>query len=190
MGSGTLRLTNALDHQGATIVDGGALQMDGTVSITGFSVNPASTLAGNGSVRNRDRSGGRDGLAGRARRRRRECARRAARARHVTMQAGATLAIDINGPNAGTGYDRLDAIMRADINGATLHVTIGGSPAAFTPAPGTAFVIVTNAIGTFAGTAGRRDRAGRLAAVPHHLRGRRRQRRRARSPTMRRQSPG
>jgi fibronectin-binding autotransporter adhesin len=51
MSSGTLILSNALNHQGATIIDGGALQMDGTVSTSTFSVNMGTTLAGNGSVR-------------------------------------------------------------------------------------------------------------------------------------------
>jgi fibronectin-binding autotransporter adhesin len=150
IGSGTLRLTNTLDHQGATIIDGGTLQMDGTVSLSTFSVSTGSTLAGNGSVRVANVQAGAQvspgpiGAGG-------VSAPGVLTADIVSMQAGATLAIDVNGPNAGAGYDRLASMTRVELNGATLHVTIGGSPAAFTPAPGSTFVIVSNAIGTFAG---------------------------------------
>ncbi len=150
IGSGTLRLTNALDHQGATTIDGGALQMDGSVSISAFSVNTGSTLAGNGSVRNATVQSGATvspgslGAGG-------VSAPGVLAAHLVSMQPGATLAIDINGPDAGTGYDRLLSVNGVDLNGATLQVTVGGSPTAFTPAPGAVFVIVTNATGAFAG---------------------------------------
>ena len=150
IGSGTLRLTNTLDHQGATIIDGGTLQMDGTVSLSTFSVNTGSTLAGNGSVRvanvqaGAKVSPGAIGAGG-------VSASGVLTADIVSMQAGATLAIDVNGPNAGAGYDQLASITRVELNGATLQVTIGGSPVAFTPAPGSVFVIVSNAVGTFAG---------------------------------------
>jgi len=146
LGSGTLRLTSTLDHQGATSIDSGALQMDGTVSLSTFSVNTGSTLAGNGSVRDVTVQPGAaispGGLAAGN-----VSAPGVLAAQLVSMQPGATLAIDINGPNPGSGYDRLVSADTVHLNGATLQVTVGG----VTSPPGTVFVIATNASGAFAG---------------------------------------
>ena len=178
LGSGTLRLTNALDHLGATIVDGGALQMDGTVSITGFSVNAPSTLAGSGSVR----------LA--------------------TVQAGATVspgAFGAGGVSAPGVLHARDITMQAGRDARDRHQRSERRhelrPARRDRARGYQRRDTARDDGRLAGrihtgawhglrhrdqrhrhvrgTAGRRGRAGRLATVPHHIRGRRRQRRRA-----------
>jgi hypothetical protein len=65
-----------------------------------------------------------------------------------TLSAAATLAIEINGAGLGSGYDRLAAITDAELNGATLAVTLS-----YLATPGTQYTIVTNATGQFAGLA-------------------------------------
>ena len=65
---------------------------------------------------------------------------------NTSLSAGSTLRIELNGPTAGTGYDRLQATTVATIAGATLALQTN-----FAPAFGAQFVILTNAAGTFAG---------------------------------------
>ena len=64
----------------------------------------------------------------------------------VTFSPGATLAVELNGTTAGTGYDQLLTSGTAALNGARSWCTPSIQHAA-----GTAFIIVTNAAGTFAG---------------------------------------
>ncbi|TCP10971.1 DUF4347 domain-containing protein [Simplicispira metamorpha] len=79
---------------------------------------------------------------------------------NLSMQAGSTLAAQINGTTAGTGYDQVVVNGAADVTGATLSVTHG-----YVPGPGDSYVLIANdaadaVTGTFSGLA----QAGTLAA--------------------------
>jgi YVTN family beta-propeller protein len=63
----------------------------------------------------------------------------------VTFSPRASLIVDINGPVAGTDYDRLDVKVAATLNEATLIARFGA-----VLAQGTDLTILTNAQGTFA----------------------------------------
>jgi autotransporter-associated beta strand protein len=70
---------------------------------------------------------------------------------NVAFSAGSTFAVTLNGTAAGTGYDQLSVTGTVNLAGATLDVNLG-----FTPAVGSAFVLIQNdgvdaVVGTFAG---------------------------------------
>ena len=69
----------------------------------------------------------------------------------LTLDGSVTVDEEIDGPNAGSDYDRIRASGDVDLAGAHLNVTLG-----FAPAPGTVFRIIDNTgtnpvAGTFAG---------------------------------------
>jgi autotransporter-associated beta strand protein len=143
-GAGKLTLTGRTTLTGFAAVTGGALQFDGTSLGTNFAVASGGTLAGSGALYTVHALAGSTvapgplagGVSGPG----------VLTAIALTLSPGATLAIDLNGPDAGTGFDRLVGNNFIDVTGATLQVRTG-----FTPAPGATFVIVTNVRGTFAG---------------------------------------
>jgi fibronectin-binding autotransporter adhesin len=134
-GEGSLTLCGAIEHRKDTFVlegtlivesghdapvfvDGGILGGTGrvrTVSVTNGAINPG---------------GRRPGVL---------------TADNVTFSPRASLIIDINGPVAGTDYDRLDVKSAATLNEATLIARFGAVLTA-----GTELTILTNAQGTFA----------------------------------------
>jgi autotransporter-associated beta strand protein len=70
---------------------------------------------------------------------------------NVAFSAGSTFAVTLRGTTAGTGYDLLSVTGTVNLAGATLNVNL-----AFTPALGSAFVLILNdgtdaVVGTFAG---------------------------------------
>src|SRR5262249_50221362 len=72
---------------------------------------------------------------------------------NVASSAGSTLPWMMNGPPAGTGHDQLSVIGTVNLAGTTLNVNLP-----FTPAVGSAFVLIQNdgtdaVVGTFAGLA-------------------------------------
>jgi fibronectin-binding autotransporter adhesin len=67
---------------------------------------------------------------------------------NVSLNSGATLRIDINGPAAGTEYDQVQVTGATALNaGAALNVSLG-----YVPANGAQFVIVDNEVGASTGT--------------------------------------
>ncbi|MCI0684641.1 MAG: CSLREA domain-containing protein [Gemmataceae bacterium] len=57
----------------------------------------------------------------------------------VTLAAGSTFGVELNGDTAGAGYDQLNVIGGVDLGNATLDVSLG-----FAPALGDSFLVVNN----------------------------------------------
>jgi autotransporter-associated beta strand protein len=147
-GTGTLTLTGNHAIGGTTtLAGGGGLIVNGSlpnrlfvnaglIGGTGF-INEIAAATGFGSIAPGPSPGGAGtGILGTA---------------TVTLGSSMTLAVNVNGPTAGTGYDRLAVSAQVSIGNAALQVTRG-----YTPAPNASFTIVDNAgaspvFGTFAG---------------------------------------
>ena len=146
-GAGTVVLSGAEAYAGATSVDGGTLQLDGSLASTGaVTVKSGATLRGNGSTAGAIGVQGGGTLAPGA-------SPGALACRGLTMVAGATLAAEVDGPTAVSGYDQVAVSGPVSLGGATLSVTLG-----FAPADGQSFTLVAQqqgqAVGgTFAGLA-------------------------------------
>jgi autotransporter-associated beta strand protein len=136
-GAGALTLTGASTHTGGTRVLQGSLFVN--AAHAGAVLVQGGTLGGDGSgtIGTINATGGTiaPGINGPA----------ILHATTVTMTAASTLAIQLNGPAAGTGYDQLDAAA-ATLGGATLNLQLD-----YAPTIGQTFTIVENATGTFAG---------------------------------------
>jgi YVTN family beta-propeller protein/autotransporter-associated beta strand protein len=140
-GTGRLILSGIAAHTGTTTLNDGILEINGTHTTASVTMYLA-TLAGSGTIGDVGMfcsgtiSPGGASTTG------------ILTAGHVAMDAGTTLAIRLNGPAAGTDYDRLNATSGVDLNGATLSVSLG-----YTPNGGESYTIATNANGTFDGLA-------------------------------------
>ncbi|WP_066253511.1 Ig-like domain-containing protein [Hydrogenophaga flava] len=144
-GAATLTLSGANTNTGGTSVSAGTLAVDGSTN-SATTVASGATLAGSGilggdvTVQN----GGTlaPGNAG---------AGNLTVNGNLTMNAGSTLALDINGATAGTGYDRVVVNGAVDVSGATLAVNHG-----YTAGNGETYAVVVNdaadaITGTFSG---------------------------------------
>jgi YVTN family beta-propeller protein len=149
IGAGTLTLLGTSTHAGTTVATG-TLLVDGTHTSAPLYV-AGGTLGGSGSVGNVTMGSGvlapggvipGAAIPG--------AATAILSAAQVTLAAGVSFVVELNGTVAGPGdgYDRLDVSGVAEINGATLKVV-----PSIMPATGTTFTILTNATGTFAGLA-------------------------------------
>ncbi len=137
VGAGALTLNGDGRGEGFLVVDAGRLVLNGANPDASVTLN-SSTLSGVGqmsqlAVNNGEVAPGNNGPG-------------MLSAGHASLSAGSTLRIELNGPTAGTGYDRLQVANVATINGATLALQTN-----FAPAFGAQFLILTNAAGTFAG---------------------------------------
>jgi YVTN family beta-propeller protein len=154
-GAGTLVIAGATTHQ-KTVVSQGRLvvtgshtadiELDGgSLSVTGTVGTIIANTASSGVISPGDNGPGE------------------LRTAQAQFAADTTLQIELNGPAMGTGYDRLTTTGGTPtvLGGATLSVTLG-----YTPTAGTAFTIVTNASGAFAGLA----EGDVLVLNGHHLR--------------------
>jgi YVTN family beta-propeller protein len=136
-GSGRLILSGTAQHP-STAVQGGVLQFDGMhikpITATGL-------IAGSGTIDSADVFGPGGVAPGGA-----STTGILTAVGVVTFHTGSTFAVRLNGPTAGTDYDRLVTYGGAVLNDATLNVTLG-----YMPTGGTTFTILTNASGTFNG---------------------------------------
>ncbi|WP_279387970.1 choice-of-anchor U domain-containing protein [Thiobaca trueperi] len=115
-GAGTLTLSGANTYTGATTVSAGTLLIQG--SLAGSVAATAGTrLGATGGV----------GTTG------------SVATGALTIAAGGTLAAEINGTTAGTGYDQMNVTGAVNVSGATLALTLG-----FTPAAGNSFILINN----------------------------------------------
>ena len=145
IGAGTQVLSGASTHAGATTVNGGTLQVDGSIALSTTTVNGGATLAGSGSLADVIVAAGGTLAPG--------SSAGELGAGSVEFAAGATFAVELGGTTAGTGYDRLTVTGTVDIGGATLDISLIAS---FLPAAGQTFTIIDNdggdaVTGTFAG---------------------------------------
>jgi YVTN family beta-propeller protein/autotransporter-associated beta strand protein len=146
IGTGTLILSGTSAHAGGTTLASGTLLVNGVHTAAPLYV-AGGTLGGAGSVGTVTMGSGvlapgssGPGAPG--------AATAILHAAQITMAAGVSFIVDVNGTVAGTGYDRLDVSGVAAIDGATLKLM-----PSILPATGTTFTILTNATGTFAGLA-------------------------------------
>ncbi|WP_277699894.1 Ig-like domain-containing protein [Pseudomonas sp. REST10] len=144
-GSGSLTLTANNTSTGSSTVFAGTLIVDGNTSST-TTVASGATLAGSGSLGGNVtvQSGGTlspgNGGAGSLNIN-----------GNLSLTAGSTLALDINGTTAGSGYDRVLVNGSANLSGATLAVTHG-----YTAGSGDRYTVIVNdggdaITGTFTG---------------------------------------
>ena len=149
-GIGTLTLLAANTYTGATIIDAGTLQVNGSTAAAGaLTVNNGGILGGTGTVGGpvTVKSGGTiaPGLSPGI-----------LNSGNVAFSAGATFAVELTGtiPGSGPGgHDQLNVTGTVELGGAALSITSD-----FTPAPSDEFVIINNdgsdpVVGTFSGLA-------------------------------------
>jgi len=120
---GVLILAPAVaDYSGPTSAAAGTLQLDGDlVATASLTVQTGATLTGNGSSAAAiDVQSGATLAPGSSPGR--------LRAGGLTMSAGATLVVEINGASAGTDYDQVAVNGPVDLGGATLSVALAHAP--------------------------------------------------------------
>jgi hypothetical protein len=147
-GASTLTFSGTGSHTGATSVNAGSLLVNGALSASSsVTVASGATLGGSGSISSNTtvnsggtlspgNSPGTLTLNG-----------------NLTMASGSTLAIEINGSTAGSGYDQVVVNGAVDVSGATLSAT-----QAYTAGSGDSYTIIVNdaadsVTGTFTGLA-------------------------------------
>jgi len=131
-GLGTQTLGDTNTYSGATTVDAGKLVINGSISTSTTTVNSTGTLAGSGTVGAvtvKDGGfiapGNSPGILNTG---------------NITLEAGSSLRIEIDGATVGTQYDRLNVTGSVSLAG-LLSMTMSGS---YAPANGTLFFILAN----------------------------------------------
>ncbi|WP_330115143.1 Ig-like domain-containing protein [Pseudomonas sp. JS3066] len=146
-GTGTLTLSGTNNYTGATTVSAGTLAVNGSTT-SATTVASGGTLAGSGTLGGAVtiQSGGilSPGNSGTG---------ALTINGNLGMATGSTLAVDINGTTAGTGFDQLVVTGAVDVSGATLAVNHG-----YAPGNGDTYTIIANdaadaVTGTFSGLA-------------------------------------
>ncbi|WP_255988624.1 Ig-like domain-containing protein [Chitinolyticbacter albus] len=133
-GASALTLSGSSAYTGATNVNAGSLLVNGALTATtGVTTAAGATLGGSGNIASNvtinsggtlapGNSAGTLTIDG-----------------DLTMASGSTLAIEINGATAGTGYDQVVVNGAVDVSGATLSVTHG-----YAPGSGDSYAIIVN----------------------------------------------
>jgi fibronectin-binding autotransporter adhesin len=144
-GAGELTLSNSNTNTGTTTVSAGTLVVDGSTSSTttvagGATLAGSGTLGGDVTVQNGGTlSPGGAGVG------------TLTVNGNLTLNSGSTLALDINGITAGTGYDRVVVNGTVDVSAANLSVTHG-----YAAGSGDSYTVIVNdaadaVTGTFSG---------------------------------------
>ncbi len=143
-GSGTLTLSGGNNYSGTTTVSAGTLSVNGSTA-SATTVASGATLAGSGILGGNVtvQSGGTLSPG--------NSAGTLTVNGNLQMNAGSTLAVEINGTTAGTQYDQVVVNGTVNVSGATLAVTHG-----YVPGNGDTYTIISNDLadavtGTFSG---------------------------------------
>lgn len=131
-GSGTLKLTGSNTYTGATAINAGTLQVDGSIT-SAASVNNGGRLSGSGSVGTVTVNSGGTVVPG-------STAGKLSFNGNYTQVSGSVLEIELGGYTPGSGYDQLAVSGHAAIAG-TLKVTLINK---FRPSVGDSFTILTS----------------------------------------------
>ncbi|VTR94757.1 cell surface protein : Internalin, putative OS=Chondromyces apiculatus DSM 436 GN=CAP_1014 PE=4 SV=1: Autotrns_rpt: Autotrns_rpt: Autotrns_rpt: Calx-beta: VCBS: VCBS [Gemmata massiliana] len=134
-GTGALALSAANTHSGTFTISAGTVFVTGTLASSAVVVSAGAVLGGTGTVTGPVTAAGTvaAGVAG---------VGVLTLSGGVTFQSGGTVAVDLNGSAAGTGYDQM-ATGPVVLTGATLSTVLG-----FAPSGGTNFVIINNTSGS------------------------------------------
>lgn len=151
-GNGTLTLAGANTYDGPTTVSAGKLLVNGSLAnASAVSVSSGATLGGSGIVGNVNVASG-GALAPGA-------STGIFTVGNLTLQAGSTLAAELNGLTAGSLYDRVVSLANVSLTNSILSVSLG-----FDPSLGNSFLIITNSGNTF-GTFNGLDEGGQILGV-------------------------
>ncbi|HEV8266930.1 MAG TPA: autotransporter-associated beta strand repeat-containing protein, partial [Thermoanaerobaculia bacterium] len=128
-GAGQLVLNGMNSYGGMTIVNAGTLTVNGSQPQSNVTVEATGTLGGTGTVgalasMGQVSPGQSPGILSPG---------------ILTLTAGSTFTVELNGTTPGTGYDSLSVTGSVTLGGATLSVSLG-----FTPVGGDAFTIIQN----------------------------------------------
>ncbi|MEM1159079.1 MAG: autotransporter domain-containing protein, partial [Verrucomicrobiota bacterium] len=128
-GSGTLTLTGTHSYTGATAIDAGILQINGSLGNTAVAVNNGATLGGSGTITGgvTVNSGGTLAPGN---------SPGTLTLGSLTLNAGSTTQFEINGTTAGTDYDQIVVTGTAQLAG-TAELSFG-----FTPSNGDTFTLI------------------------------------------------
>lgn len=122
VGAGVVVVGANATYTGGTTVSGGTLQLDGFIgSAAGVTVRSGATLRGTGSTAGPCTVQGGGTLSPGPSTAVFGCG-------GLTLASGATLAMEINGPTAGSGYDVIVVNGAVALGGATLSLTLGSVP--------------------------------------------------------------
>lgn len=130
IGSGTMTLTGESTYTGKTLVQGGKLLVNGHQPSSPVWVSGAATLGGNGTIGLLASTNGvvsPGNSPGKL------------NTGNLAMNSSSIYLVELNGPDAGTGYDQLAVTGSVALGGAQLQVKLN-----YNPIPGTEFVIISN----------------------------------------------
>jgi autotransporter-associated beta strand protein len=131
-GLGTQTLGDTNTYTGATTVDAGKLVINGSISTSTTTVNSTGTLTGSGTVGAVTVKSGGFIAPGNS--------PGTLNTGNITLEAGSSLGIEIDGATVGTQYDRLNVTGSVSLAG-LLSMTMSGS---YAPANGSLFFILAN----------------------------------------------
>jgi VCBS repeat-containing protein len=162
-GLGTLRLTAANSYSGETTINGGTLEVDGSIDPSHTTVNAGAILAGTGTTCNTDVNGGgyvspgaSPNVSG--------FNIGTLTTESIAFHNGSNYFVEIKGTTAGSKYDQLHVVGGVTLDNATLEVSFPVDPPAFlhhafAPSVDDTFTIIDNdtnsdpVVGTFNGLA-------------------------------------
>ncbi|WP_417389450.1 LamG-like jellyroll fold domain-containing protein [Gimesia sp.] len=131
-GEGELILSGTNSYAGPTSVQNGILIIEGSLTTAEVIVSADAVLGGSGSI-NADVTVNSDGSFAPG------SSPGFISTKHLTLEAGSSLDVEINGTTAGSEYDQVQVTGEVNLTGATLNIS-----STFTAAAGTEFLLIAN----------------------------------------------